>query len=190
MDDVLAFFNDFIARDLEARRAAYAEPSEAEFERKVARVEECFDPGAGAFEFGMAWQYSDPSETGGRAEARRQTLASIQACILFLVRRYRIDAGDLYRAYVDSGTAGGRTSYFENYFARHDGEDFTIVAREIRCLTCRGTGVDDAAVCDTCNGSGWESGGGLELGELGPPIETRRLVPPTDPVSLADYTKE
>lgn len=190
MDDIITFFNDFIARDLEARRAVYAEPSEAEFKRKVALVEERFDPGAGPIGFGMAWQYSDPSETGVLAQARRRKLANIQARILFLVRHYRADAGDLYRAYVDWGMADDVTSYYESYFARKADAGFTIVARQRWCLTCQGTGKDGTDVCGNCKGTGWEFGGGLKLGALGAPIETRRLVAPTDPLSLADYTKD
>lgn len=188
MDDVIAFLGEFIAREVSARRSVYTEPDDAAFEATVRAVDELFDPRAGGIDIGRPPAFGATMlETLG-ADAIRQTLATIRPRLLFLVRRYRhADMGDLYRGYVDAGLDTVRTRYAESVWVTSPSAQPVIVGRWRVCLTCLGAGSLDGRACDSCAGAGWEPAGGLSIGNPGPVLDIRRLVAPSDPVSLADY---
>ena len=191
MNDVIAFVRDYIAKDEAARRAAYGEPDESVFEEKVRTAESFFDPESGHMGSGSAWDYPVATDSPERASAKRQTLARIRPSILFLVRRYAHSTlGDLYRAYLDDGTTGRRTGYFECVFVANTSRGLRIIARWGICLTCQGTGELDGEECHQCRGRGWEEAGGQKLGDLGPVVETHRFEAPTEEASLADYRQD
>jgi hypothetical protein len=190
VDEVIAFVQDFIAREYEARRAC-CQPDRSVFEDKRREAESFFDQEAGSIGLDMAWNWASEKEDPDLAKALPQILARMRPDILFLVRRYRHPRwGDLYRAWVDGGTQRRRTSYLLSLFVARTPRGLRIIAKWGTCVTCRGTGVLDGEGCPECGGTGWEFAGGEQLGELGPVVEVRRLEAPTDPQSLADYERD
>lgn len=190
MDEVVEFIRRFIEKAHEAERAAYL-PDRAEFDARLRDADSSFDQTAGALGLNIAWGYKDDATDPEMADAGRQALARMRPAILFLVRRYAHPVfGDLYRAYIDSGTKKRQTSYLYNLSVARRPDGLKIIARQGKCLTCRGSGQLDGEACYQCGGTGWEDLGGEQLGDLGPAVEVRRLEAPTDPQSLADYQKD
>ena len=189
MDDIIAFIHEFIKRDYEARRAAPAEPDDAKFAQCVAALDELFDiPGGSGISRAPNFATNpDPR----RVAARKQTLERMRPRKCFLIRQYnQASFPELYRCYVDSGIDLGPSGYFESLFVARRKNGLRIVSRWGVCLTCRGAGVIDGSRCGACGGSGWEPAGGALLRDLGPETDVRRLVPPSDPSSLADYNND
>jgi hypothetical protein len=178
MDDIIAFLKAFATADLAARRAVCAAAPDPEFDAKVRALDAFYDQSQGPMGFDeIRPPNADPAVLA-------QSLGRVAPRIVFLIRRYRHPAfGDLWRAYVSTGTAASVTRYFESLFVGATDKGLRIVARRRVCFACGGRG--DA--CSTCGGSGWEPAGGAALGDLGAPVETLRLEAPTDPVSLKDY---
>jgi len=188
MDAVIPFIREFIRAEFEARRAMFTENDDAVFAACVQAADRFFDSRAGGTDIGRPPGLSEAAKDPDSLEAA--ALDELRLRTLFIVRQYHVtEYGDLFRGYVSSGMKARKSRYFHSLFVARSAIGLAIIGRWGICVTCWGSGTVDDRPCPTCVGSGWEPAGGMQIGQLGPVLDTRRLEAPTHPLSLADYNQ-
>jgi hypothetical protein len=186
MDDAIELMREFIHKEHEAALALYGEPDEAVFEQKVQAVRGLLDP-TELIEIQLT-----RAKPAGKAWFRqsRDNLASTAPRQLFMVKRYKNPKlGDLFEGYVGVRYNYPKQAYAAALFAAPTGGRLAVVALYTFCRACRGTSASGGERCAECESTGWAVKSGADVEPLGQLVETRKLTPPNEPGSLADYEK-
>lgn len=185
MNDVVDWLQRFTRCTYEAQVAAYSpELDDDTHARRFAALDQFY-----ALEENVHVGISRGREMSDDGKARSASMrARLVPRVLFMVKKYQAPgAEELYRAYVGGSFKHDVGSYAQALTLAQTPRGLRIVAVDGNCMNCRGRGKVDGEPCGDCGGTGWEHESGRKLGDLGAPVEVRKLQAPTDSVSRADY---
>lgn len=176
MDEAIEFLRAFVEAECRAERANYLEPDDKKFLALVWAWDAMF---GGELRSGLsrptepAELYASPDYVAAGARQRPRSI--------FAVARYRRDGTDLFRAWMGDTELGPRGESMPQtlYIERNQGK-LKVVSVYRVCSACLGTGIEDGERCSTCDAAGWLFRRGVEWSALGPPLEVRKLAPPSD----------
>jgi hypothetical protein len=179
MDEAIAFLKEFTRREYEAQLAWHGDPDDI-YRAKVEHVEALCD--------GLELYFSRPEDPSPEQlqkwAAKRPRLMERK---VFVVQRYdHPELGTLFRAVLSDHINRGSLEYSDAYVVAHRSGGLRIVSHAGLCMRCSvAGGVRDH--CSACSGRGWNEPTGLDILDLGKPVDTRKLQPPDDEVQRAAY---
>lgn len=183
MDEAIAFLQEFVKREHEARYARAGDPDPVFNEKRAAVESMLAGPG---FTLHLArTENPSPEQLAGMAANERPSLVPRR---ILVVQRYQSDGmGELYRAILSFNVSYAPINYYLLFVVQRQAEGLKIISYWTVCRDCNGAGQINGKRCPICFAAGWIRPNGVQIGDYGKLIETRKLEPPTDPVQRADY---
>lgn len=185
MDEAIAFLRSATEAELRANRANYSEPDDQKLRQLINDWDKMFSAGLAS---GLSRPSGDPPELFVSedyvAAAQRQHQRT-----LFAVARFATpDGRDVFRGWLGATELGRRgESMRQSLCVVQESGAWKIVTRFQVCNQCQGARSVAGALCDSCDGDGWFFRGGIDFGDLGHPLELRKLEAPSDLLYLPAY---
>jgi len=179
MDEVIEFLRSATEAELRANRANYSEPDDKKLRQQINEWDRFFSAGLTS---GLSRPTGDPPElfaspdyVAAAARQHRRTL--------FAVARYQAaDGREVFRAWLGTPEVGRRGEGMrQSLCVVRESGDLKIVSRYQVCSQCSGARSVSGEPCDSCDGTGWFFRGGIDFGDMGRPLELRKLEAPSDP---------
>jgi hypothetical protein len=183
MDEAIAFLQEFTKRELEALISRAGDPDPV-FKEKLAAAEEMLVGTNFTLDAGRT-ENLPPEKLAKMAERDRKRL--VQRKILVVQKYQSKGFGELYRAILSDTSVWAKVDYYDLYAVQRRPEGFKIISHYRICPECSGAGEINGKRCINCYGAKWITPRGEQIGDYGTLVETRKLLPPENPVQRADY---